>query len=62
MEKYIHQFAQVLQDVSTIIFHIHIIALMAINFTKTPAANTVLGRAYRGLEMLAGLLTPLAKR
>jgi hypothetical protein len=62
MEKHIHEFAQGLQDFSTIILHLHVIALVIINFTKTPTTNTVVERVYRGLEMLAGLLTPLAKR
>lgn len=62
MEKHIHEFAQGLQDFSTIIIHLHVIALLIINVTKTPTANTAVERVYRGLEMLAGLLTPLAKR
>jgi len=62
MEKHIHEFAQGLQDFSTIILHLHVIALVIINFTKTPTTNTVVEHVYRGLEMLAGLLTPLAKR
>jgi len=62
MEKHIHSFAQGLQDFSTIVFHLHVLALIVINSTKTPQPNTVINRIYRGLEMLAGLLTPLAKR
>jgi hypothetical protein len=62
MEKHIHEFAQELQDFSTIIVHLHIFALLIINITKTPAGNTRINRVYRGLEMMAGLLTPLAKR
>jgi hypothetical protein len=62
MEKHIHEFAQELQDFSTIVLHLHVIALLIINFTKTPRTNATVERLYRGLEMLAGLLTPLAKR
>jgi hypothetical protein len=62
MGKHLHEFAQSLEDFSTIIFHLHVIALLIINFTRTPTTNPVVTRLYRGLEMLAGLLTPLAKR
>lgn len=62
MEKPIHEFAQALQDFSTIIVHLHVLALFIINITKTPQSNATLNRVYRGLEMMAGLLTPLAKR
>ena len=62
MEKPIHEIAQALQDFSTIIVHLHVLALFIINITKTPQSNATLNRVYRGLEMMAGLLTPLAKR
>jgi hypothetical protein len=62
MEKHIHEFAQGLSDFSTIIFHLHVFALVVINLTKTPHTSATVNRIYRGLEMLAGLLTPLAKR
>ena len=62
MEKHIHEFAQQLQDFSTIILHLHVLALLIINITKTPQSDATANKIYRGLEMLAGLLTPLAKR
>lgn len=62
MEKHIHEFAQGLEDFSTIILHLHGLALVVINITKTPDSNKALKNVYRGLEMIAGLLTPLAKR
>jgi hypothetical protein len=62
MEKHIHDFAQGLEDFSTIVFHLHVAALVIINVTKSPQANSILWRTYRCLEMLAGLLTPLSKR
>lgn len=62
MEKNIHTLAQALTDFSTIIFHLHVIALLVINVTKTPRSSPAANRIYRGLEVLAGLLTPLAKR
>lgn len=62
MEKQLHTIAQGLQDFSTIIVHLHVIALLIINVTKTPKSDVVANRVYRALEMMAGLLTPLAKR
>jgi hypothetical protein len=62
MEKQLHELAQGVQDFSTIIVHLHIVALFIINVTKTPQSNAIANRVYRALEMLAGLLTPLAKR
>ena len=62
MEKQLHTIAQSLQDFSTIIVHLHVIALLIINVTKTPKSDVVVNRVYRALEMMAGLLTPLAKR
>jgi hypothetical protein len=62
METHFHLFAQSLQDFSTIVVHLHVIALLIINVTKTPKSGVAANRIYRTLEMLAGLLTPLAKR
>lgn len=62
MGKHIHTFAQNLEDFSTIILHLHVIALVIVNLTKTPKSGAVATRIYQGLDMLAGLLTPLAKR
>ena len=58
----IHKTAQVLQDFSTIICYLHILALLVINTTKTPRSSIMMNKIYRMLEILAGLLTPLAKR
>ena len=62
MSKQLHLFAQSLQDFSTILVHLHVIALLIINVTKTPKSDGAANRIYRALEMAAGLLTPLAKR
>lgn len=58
----IHKIAQVLQDFSTIICYLHVLALLVINTTKTPTSSIMLSKIYKMLEILAGLLTPLAKR
>jgi len=60
--KTIHETAQVLQDFATIVFYLHVVALLVINTTRTPPSGSVLNKMYRMLEILAGLLTPLAKR
>ena len=62
MEKTVHTVAQVVQDVTTIVVHLHVFALFVINITKTPKSSPVVRQIYRGLELFAGLLTPLAKR
>lgn len=41
---------------------VHTIAAVVVNLTPTPRDNEVLGRYYRALEILAGIITPLAKR
>lgn len=58
----LHDIAAAFQDFSTILFNLHIIALCIINLTKSPKTEGIESRLYRTLEMLAGLLTPLAKR
>jgi hypothetical protein len=58
----VHKTAQALQDFSTIIFYLHVLALLVINTTKTPKSNFMISKIYKMLEILAGLLTPLAKR
>ena len=58
----LHKIAGDIQDFSNIILHIHIIALLIINVTQVPKSHPIAAKIYRGLEMVAGLLTPLAKR
>jgi hypothetical protein len=48
---------------------IHGLALVIVNLTPTPKDNEALGnfsrvvvRAYRAIEILAGIVSPLAKR
>jgi hypothetical protein len=62
INKQLHEIATELQDFSNILLHVHIIALLIINVTKVPKTSALAARLYRGLEMVAGLLTPLAKR
>jgi hypothetical protein len=48
---------------------LHGVAMVIVNLTPTPKDNEALGtistlavRSYRALEILAGIVTPLAKR
>jgi hypothetical protein len=41
---------------------LHLLALAIINATPTPRDNELYGKFYRVLEMLAGLVTKLAKK
>jgi len=40
---------------------LHGVALVIVNITKTPADNAVLGKAYKSLEVIAGLIGRRAK-
>lgn len=43
------------------LFALHAAALVIVNLTPTPKDNEALGRAYGGLEYLAGIISPKAK-
>lgn len=40
----------------------HAIATVLVNLTPTPKDDELLARLYRALEILAGIITPMAKR
>lgn len=40
----------------------HVVAMAVVNLTPTPRDDEWLARVYRSVEILAGLVTPLAKR
>jgi hypothetical protein len=58
----LHKIATDIEDFSKILLHVHVIALFIINVTKVPRTSALAAKIYRVLEMVAGLLTPLAKR
>lgn len=58
----LHKIATDIEDFSKILLNIHIIALLIINVTRVPKTSALAAKIYRVLEMVAGLLTPLAKR
>ena len=49
------------QNLLTVLFAIHALALAIVNLTPTPKDNTMVAKYYRVLEILAGVLTRLVK-
>jgi hypothetical protein len=56
-------------EIVTVAVAVHGLALAIVNITPTPKDNEALGtvtrigvKAYRAIEILAGIITPLAKR
>lgn len=48
--------------VATFALALHAWAIVVVNLTPTPRDDAMLRRAYRVLEAMAGIFTPLAKR
>lgn len=66
---HLHNFSEGLKLVIEIIGNLHILALIIVNVTKTPhiaesniGSYTSVNRWYRLIELLAGIVTPLAKK
>jgi hypothetical protein len=60
-----HDFAQHIKDLTDIIVALHALAIVIVNITTTPKTGSnpdAVHKGYRFIEMLAGLITPLAKR
>lgn len=58
-----------LADYAALAVAVHGVAVIIVNLTPTPKDDEALGtisaigvRAYRALEIVAGIITPLAKR
>lgn len=58
-----------LPETVTVALAVHGLAVAIVNITPTPKDNEALGtitrvavKAYRAIEILAGIITPLAKR
>ena len=49
-------------DLTAIALVVHTVALAVVNLTPTPKDNLFMNRAYRLLEVVAGLVTRTAKR
>jgi len=50
------------QQLLAILFAIHALALAIVNLTPTPKDDAAVAKYYRVLEILAGIVTRLAKR
>ncbi|MGA0128670.1 MAG: hypothetical protein ACO3I1_05225 [Burkholderiales bacterium] len=69
MEIDLHSLITKISHVLEILTNFHVLALFIINTTKTPyralsspEGYSFIGRFYRLVELLAGLVTPLAKK
>ena len=51
-----------LSDLIEILLALHGAAVLIVNLTDTPKDNDLVARFYRGVELLAGIFSPLAKR
>jgi hypothetical protein len=49
-------------EYATVLVAVHGLALAIVNVTPTPKDNEVVAKLYRAIEILAGLIGPLAKR
>lgn len=49
------------QNLLTVLFAVHALALAIVNLTPTPKDNTMVAKYYRVLEILAGVITRLVK-
>lgn len=48
-------------EIVTVLVSLHAIALVVVNLTPTPKDNELLSKAYRLVEVVAGLISPKAK-
>ena len=51
-----------LAEYVALVVAIHTLALAVVNLTPTPKDDEILAKVYRVIEILAGLIGPLAKR
>ena len=51
-----------IRDLIEIILALHGAALIIVNLTDTPKDDELVARFYRGIELFAGIFTPLVKR
>jgi len=50
------------QQLLAVLFAIHALALAIVNLTPTPKDDAAVAKLYRVLEILAGIITRLAKK
>lgn len=51
-----------IRDLLEILLALHGAAVLIVNLTDTPKDDDLVSRFYRGVELLAGIFSPLAKR
>ena len=51
-----------IRDLLEIILALHGAAVLIVNLTDTPKDDDLIARFYRGIELFAGIFTPLVKR
>ena len=51
-----------LSDLIEILLALHGAAVLIVNLTDTPKDDHLVARFYRGVELFAGIFSPLAKR
>lgn len=51
-----------IRDLMEIILALHGAAVLIVNLTDTPKDDDLVARFYRGIELFAGIFTPLVKR
>ena len=51
-----------IRDLLEILLALHGAAVLIVNLTDTPKDDAAVARFYRGVELLAGIFSPLAKR
>jgi len=49
-------------EYATVLVAVHGLALAIVNITPTPKDDEMVGKVYRAIEILAGLIGPLSKR
>lgn len=50
------------QQLLAILFAIHALAVLIVNLTPTPKDDAVVAKFYKIIEILAGIITKVAKR
>lgn len=50
------------QELLEVALAAHVTAQLICNLTPTPKDDELVGKFYRALEILAGIITPMAKR
>jgi len=58
----LNQITENWSEIVSVAAGVHMLCLAVVNLTPTPKDNEVYGKVYRAVEILAGLVTKLAKK